>query len=227
MITSIGLLKRIDVYFITLLRHGESEGNLAGVIQGQSDFALTDTGIDQAKQLASYWKSEGIHFDHIISSPLLRAKQTADIIATALGLPLDHDPTWMERNFGELQGLSLAEINKMDPPVDFFHPTNPIGVNGESQVDLYRRASLALHNILHFPQGSYLVVSHGGILNKALFVIIGLSPQANYHSPIFHFGNTGYAQFRYNPTTQHWAVLGLNNQARAAQNEENTLWKID
>ena len=106
----------------------------------------------------------------------------------------------------------LQEIDQQIPPVDFFHPYEPIGGNGESQLDLYTRASLALQRIIRQPAGSYLVVSHGGILNKALYVIMGITPQGHYNSPIFHFGNTGYAQFRYNSSSRQWAVISLNNQ---------------
>ena len=125
------------------------------------------------------------------------------------------------------KGNLLEEINQRIPPVDFFHPYNPIGENGESQLDLYSRASLALQNILRLPPGSYLVVAHGGILNKALYVIMGITPQGHYNSPIFHFGNTGYAQFRYNSLTRQWAVISLNNQLKPTFAEGNNNWKSD
>jgi uncharacterized phosphatase len=92
------------VYFITLLRHGESEGNSAGVLQGQSDYPLTKTGLDQAQRLASYWKSIQVQFDLIITSPLLRALQTAEVVANYLQVPVEFNPAWKERYFGELQG---------------------------------------------------------------------------------------------------------------------------
>ena len=215
------------IHFITLLRHGESEGNNSGVLQGQTDYPLTKTGIEQARCLASTWKAQDFKFDLIISSPLLRASQTAQIIATNLGSPIQYEHAWMERNFGELQGKSLKEINQRIPPVDFFHPYNPIGENGESQLDLYSRASLALQNILRLPPGSYLVVAHGGILSKALYVIMGITPQGHYNSPIFHFGNTGYAQFRFNSSTHQWAVISLNNQLKPNFTEGNNNWKSD
>lgn len=215
------------MYFITLLRHGESEGNLAGLIQGQSDYPLTSTGIEQAHRLAKQWKSMGVHFDHIISSPLQRASHTAEIISSYLNIPIDFDPAWKERNFGLLQDQRLEEIIQRVPPVDFFHPYEAIGVNGESQNELFTRAGEALLNILHRSVGSYLIVSHGGILNKALYVIMGITPSSHHYSPIFHFENTGYAQFRYNPSSQQWAVINLNNQAADSQSEGDHFWKID
>ena len=215
------------MYNITLLRHGESEGNLSGVLQGQSDFPLSAVGVEQAQRLASYWKSEETKFDLIISSPLLRASQTAEIIANCLKVPIEHDPAWKERNFGRLQGADLNEIDQRVPPVDFFHPYEPIGGNGESQLDLYARASQALQKIIRLPVGSYLVVSHGGILNKAIYVIMGITPQGHYNSPIFHFGNAGYAQFRYNASSRQWAVISLNRQLSHAQSEGLQSWKLD
>jgi 2,3-bisphosphoglycerate-dependent phosphoglycerate mutase len=144
-----------------------------------------------------------------------------------LKVPVEYDPSWKERNFGNLQGADLQEIDHRIPPVDFFHPYEPIGGDGESQLDLYTRASQALQKIIRLPTGSYLVVSHGGILNKALYVIMGITPQGHYNSPIFHFGNTGYAQFRYNSSSRQWAVINLNNQLTHDLAEGIISWKQD
>jgi 2,3-bisphosphoglycerate-dependent phosphoglycerate mutase len=215
------------VYYLTLLRHGESEGNLSRVLQGQSDYPLTSAGVDQAHRLASYWKSEETQFDLVVSSPLLRASQTAEIIANCLKSPIQNDPAWKERNFGRLQGANLDELEQRVPPVDFFHPFEPIGENGESQLDLYARASQALQKIIRQPPGSYLVVSHGGILNKALYVVLGITPLGHDNSPIFHFGNTGYAQFCYNSSSRQWAVICLNRQLTQHNNEGLISWQQD
>lgn len=217
----------MTVYLITLLRHGESEGNSSGLLQGQSDFPLTSSGVDQARELAAFWKSTGTKFDLIVSSPLLRASQTAEIISNHLHAPIEFDPAWKERGFGRLQGSKLEEIDHLEPRVDFFHPFNPIGGNGESQLDLYIRACQALQKIILQPPGSYLVVSHGGILNKALYFIMGITPQGHYNSPIFHFDNIGYAQFRFNSATRQWAVLSLNNQVTHTQATGNDSWQHD
>ena len=93
-------------YHITLLRHGESDGNAAGIIQGQQNHALTALGRQQAEILARRWKARGVAFDCIIASPLSRARQTAEIVAGELGLTLEFDPVWMERSFGAGEGLS-------------------------------------------------------------------------------------------------------------------------
>ncbi|RPI31749.1 MAG: histidine phosphatase family protein, partial [Chloroflexota bacterium] len=72
-----------QTYHLILLRHGESVGNANGVYQGQADFELSDLGRRQAQALAERWVAEEKTFDLVISSPLLRARQTAEIIAEA------------------------------------------------------------------------------------------------------------------------------------------------
>jgi broad specificity phosphatase PhoE len=202
--------KPSSLYEITFLRHGESTGNLQGVIQGQSDFPLTARGRRQAEALAAYWCSEGRAFDWIISSPQSRAHETAQVIAA--GQAIETDPDWMERRFGEIEGLTIEEVHQADPPVDFYHPYQPVGKDGESAVDLYLRASRALQNLLRRPPGRYLVVSHGGLLNMTMLVILGVSPQNASGGPRFYFGNTAYANLAYHPEARQWRILSLNTQ---------------
>ncbi len=88
-------------YRFTFLRHGEFVGNAAGYYQGQHDYELNETGRAQARALAERWKQEAVCFDAIITSPLLRAAQTAEIIAQTLGVEPSADPIWMERDNGK------------------------------------------------------------------------------------------------------------------------------
>jgi 2,3-bisphosphoglycerate-dependent phosphoglycerate mutase len=215
------------MHLITLLRHGESEGNTSRLLQGQSDYPLTDNGLEQAKKLARFWKSAQMRYDLIISSPLIRASQTAEILSELLKSPIEYEPAWMERHFGRLQGSALDEIEQEKPPVDFFHPYDPIGGSGESQLELYFRAGMALQKIIRMPEGSYLVVSHGGILNKALYFVMGITPQGHYNSPIFHFSNLGYAQLRYNSSSRQWAIISLNRQIPDSNSAETDSWDHD
>lgn len=212
------------MYYITLLRHGESTGNHLGVIQGQSDFPLTDHGQEQVRRLADGWQAEGVNFNLILSSPLLRARQTAESIAEKIHSPIEFDAAWKERYFGQLEGKPLIEIEKQDSQVDFFHPFTQVGGDGESQLDLYTRASLAVQSLLRRPPGKYLVVSHGAILNKALYAIIGITPLGHYNSPVFHFSNAGYATLRYHPERRQWAVLAMNIQGRMAKGKNETVF---
>ena len=122
-----------NIYNITVLRHGESQGNFEGRHQGQADFPLTEVGRQQTNALVDRWKAEKNSFDLIISSPLMRARETAEIIATALGIPLVFDTLWMERDNGLMAGLSEEEVRETLPQMDFIHPYQPIGQQGEGQ----------------------------------------------------------------------------------------------
>ena len=96
------------LFEITILRHGESIGNFENRLQGQMDYPLTELGIRQAEALANRWISSGICFDHIISSPLSRAYQTATIIAEKLNInQIETDPLWMERDMGVFSGQTF------------------------------------------------------------------------------------------------------------------------
>ena len=193
-------------YRVILLRHAQSEGNAQGVLQGQSDYPLSDFGIQQAEVLARRWKKEQIHFDWIISSPLLRAQQTANIIAAALSAPLELDKNWMERNNGQIAGLRPEEIDERGLRPPFVHLYQPIGVDGESQWELFLRAGRAIQDLLHRPPGKYMVVSHGGILNLAMYAILGILPHANFQGPRFRFRNTAYASLDYDPSHHVWSL---------------------
>jgi len=202
-----------STYSFTLLRHGESVGNAEGIHQGQSDFSLTERGIAQAHALANRWVSAQVSFDVIISSPLARARQTAEIISQVLHLPLEFDPVWMERDNGVMAGMYAEEAREKYPRPPFIHPYQPIGITGESQWELYLRGGRAVKSLLDRPPGSYLVVSHGGLLNMVFYAILGIPPQANFHGPRFRFRNTAFATLTYDPAEHNWHVWGVNDHA--------------
>ena len=199
------------IYHLTLLRHGESQGNFEGRHQGQADFPLTDLGREQAKTLLARWKSEGKEFDLVISSPLARARETAEIIATGLNASLEFDPLWMERDNGLMAGLSPEEVRQTLPVPAFIHPYQPVGQTGESQWQLFLRAGNALQSLFSHPPGKYLIVSHGGLLNMFFYAVLGIAPQPNFHGPRFRFNNSAFATLSYNPASHHWYILGVND----------------
>ena len=206
-------------YNLTLLRHGESVGNAEGKHQGQSNFPLTEKGEAQARALANRWLIEKKSFDLIISSPLARARGTAEILAEALHLTLEFNPLWMERDNGLLAGLRPEEAVATYPRPPFVHPYLPIGLTGESQWELYLRAGKAIQDLLHHTPGNYLIVSHGGILNMVLYAILGITPQANFYGPRFRFGNTAFASLSYNPGEHKWYVHGVNDRVHWQHDE--------
>jgi 2,3-bisphosphoglycerate-dependent phosphoglycerate mutase len=222
--------QRPRLYQFTLLRHGQSVGNAEGRHQGQFDYPLTPTGIEQAQVLARCWEAEGRHFDAILSSPLQRARQTAEIVAVALKSPVEFDPIWMERDNGVLAGLSHAEAAENHPRPPFIHPYQPVGRTGEGIWALYLRAGQAVQGLVRRPPGSYLVVSHGGLLNMVLYAVLGIVPQANFHGARFRFRNTAYAVLFYDPAQHEWLLDRLNERShwRAGRSAGGRLhWQDD
>ncbi len=128
-------------YEFTFLRHAQSKGNAEGRYQGQADFPLTEYGLRQAQTLADHWERNGIEFDLVISSPLARAHHTAEIIAHKLGVALEIDPVWMERDTGVNGSMRSEEMRCLYPSPEFLSPYSPIHPDAESFCDLYLRAS--------------------------------------------------------------------------------------
>ena len=200
------------MYHFTLLRHGESVGNAQARWQGQSDYPLTDMGRAQARALAERWKSEDVKFDLAIASPLVRARETAEIIAAELNVKVELDPIWMERDIGEMEGLTADEVRQRPQP-QYVTPYNSIGGDGEGDWELFLRAGKALHDLLRRPVGSYLVVSHGGMLNQLMHAIVGIGHHADSSGVRFHFENTSFAHVTYFPQKHRWAIDAVNDRA--------------
>lgn len=204
----------MKVYALTLLRHGQSQGNISRIPQGQTDLPLTDLGRQQAEALAKRWAAEGRSFDRIVCSPLLRAKATVEIVAAALQTPVDYDPIWMERDVGQLSDLDQETLARHYANPDSRSPYHDaFGRDGEGQWALYLRAAEALHKLMNMEAGAYLVVSHGGLLNALMYAILGFAPPAFATGPRFFFDNTGFAELSYEADFHRWALLRFNDTA--------------
>jgi len=201
-----------DIYHFTLLRHGESIGNAQSRWQGQSDYELTERGRAQARALNERWKSEKAKFDLVIASPLRRARETAEIVAAALDLPTEIDPIWQERDIGEMEGLTMEEVRQRPQP-SYVTPYHSIGGDGEGDWELFLRAGKALHDLLRRPPGSYLIVSHGGLLNQLMHAIVGIAHHADPGGVRFDFENTSFSQVTYYPQKHRWGIEAVNDRA--------------
>jgi 2,3-bisphosphoglycerate-dependent phosphoglycerate mutase len=202
-----------SMFEITFLRHGESIGNAEGYFQGQYDFQLSEKGKEQVVALTNRWVSESVSFDHIISSPLLRAKETAEIINSSLNCPIEFDPIWMERDNGNLAGVKHEEAKTTNPRPDIIKLYDPIGKTGESEWLLFLRAGKAVQSLLKRIPGKYLIVSHGGILNKVFHTIFGIKPQANFQGVHIKFDNASFSTITYTPEANKWRIFSINDNA--------------
>lgn len=195
------------IYQFTFLRHGESVGNRDQYIQGQQDFPLSPTGIEQADRLAKQWAFLGFHFDIIITSPLQRASSTAEIIQSTIQAPIIKDPVWMERHRGIHQGVTHQDLEKKFPRPPSIQVYDALGETGESEWQLYHRAGAALQSLFRYPPGLYLIVSHGALLNKVLHAIFGIKLEANFQGLHFELTNTAYTRIEYCTEKNQWEML--------------------
>jgi 2,3-bisphosphoglycerate-dependent phosphoglycerate mutase len=207
-----------SIYHITFLRHGESIGNAEDRFQGHADFPLTERGRLQALALAKRWKMEGINFDRCIASPLLRACQTAEIVCEALNIQLELDPDWMEINNGLIAGLTPEQAEQVAPHPNHTTPYTHFGKSGESRWEVYLRAGRAIQRILDRQPGRFLVTAHGGVLNMAMYAILGIPVQADSGGPRFMFHNTTFTTFTYEPERHNWRMLSFDDRSH---------WKAD
>src|SRR5688572_28217428 len=96
---------------IVLVRHGETEANAEGRMQGHRDFPLNERGRQQARILGDWFVAQGIDWSRVYVSPLARAWQTAEIIVSRSGGPApQREPALIELNAGALEGLVLEEM---------------------------------------------------------------------------------------------------------------------
>lgn len=150
---------------LLVIRHGETEWNRQRRVMGNADVPLSDRGRAQCELAASV--IERFAVQRIVSSPLLRATETAEILAQALQLPVTFDPDLEEVRFGRWQGLTYEEI-RHDPEYHAFmadpltHPTP----GGETILDVQRRGIAGLEKVA--PGERVLFVSHGDIIRSAL-----------------------------------------------------------
>jgi len=147
---------------IFLARHGESDWNVEKRFQGHSDRPLTERGRVQAHALADLVGSEKI--DAVYTSPLSRARETAEIVAARAGLEAVALPELREVDTGSWSGLSRADVEARFPEGFARWRSGGSGwEDGESYEEMAERVIGALRKIAEdHPDGRVLVISHGG-----------------------------------------------------------------
>jgi len=165
----------MSLFFI---RHGQSEGNVTGRLQGWQDTALTPLGERQAARaalvLSGYLQRARMSVTAIYSSPLQRAAHTAGAISQAINRPVELDAGLREMHFGRVEGLTDAEWKARFPELlpgwrdlhnlDFGWP------EGETRRAFYARVTAAVDAIMarHGPDAHIVLVSHGGVIASYL-----------------------------------------------------------
>jgi len=161
-----------------LVRHGESVSNREGRVQGQADVELSAFGRVQAAAIGDRVRSlaGATPIGEIWSSPLQRALETAEAIATAVGLPVRVEERLRELHAGIFQGHLWADLEEQFPEeVARWRSGDPHYVipGGESRAQLAARGHDVLHALAGRDTECMIVVAHGGILTAALGSMVG------------------------------------------------------
>jgi broad specificity phosphatase PhoE len=189
-----------------LIRHGETDHNSSGRMQGWLDVPLNATGLRQAELLARRFRGKTI--DAIYASPLSRAKATAQAIGEVLELPVTLDERLREYHMGDWAGRTVEEIQLTSPGFVANGPQEIAIPNGESAQDMHDRLAPFLHEVRErHGDERVIAVSHGGTLGMAVGILLGM--------PIirrqpFSFGNTAICKAEY--AHGRWRLRTLNDQ---------------
>jgi len=176
---------------IYLVRHGQTDWNVEKKTQGHTDIPLNDKGREQARSLSL--SISKLRVESIISSDLLRAKETAKIINEACGVHLIFDQRLREINYGDLEGIPRDTLK---PEIwDIFNMT-PEKLNAEPFTNLFTRIKI-LFDELSDKQGNILIVTHGGPLRMIMYY-------ANYRE---NFNKKKYADFSQNAKIKNAAIF--------------------
>ena len=146
---------------LLLVRHGETDWNAEGKLQGHTDRPLNDYGRHQAQILGDRLAAEQI--DALYASDLSRARETAEILGEKLGLPVDVDPDLREKNWGSWEGLTSDERLR-------------VAYEGETTEAHRERTLRAVERIAErHPGGRVVVVTHGGSLRRLQAAVSGVA----------------------------------------------------
>lgn len=172
-----------------LVRHGETDWNAVGRIQGQTDIPLNEVGLSQAEKLAKRLLDDEYKWDYIITSDLLRAKQTGEVIANYLNIPtLPPDARLRERFFGQIEGTTKAErVTKWGEDLVFTDV-------GAETFELLQARAVALFDELYstYPHANILCITHGGFIARVLLHLFeGIEDK--------RIGNVSLSIFNYTP----------------------------
>lgn len=185
---------------IYLVRHGETEWNRKKIFQGKGDSPLTDIGMEQAVILGEYMAEKNIEIDEIFSSPLGRAKNTAELIFPQREIILDE--RIQEMGFGSWEGKNILEIQKHEELNyhNFFHNANLYKNEthgGESFVEVEKRVESFLNELIsEYKDKTLLIVSHGLLLKVLLMYIKKENLQNFWKSEVLN--NTSLSLINYN-----------------------------
>lgn len=170
-------MTHLTITKMVIVRHGQTAGNAGKLLHGWTDLPLDNVGQQQAQLVARRIANE-IDAQAIISSPLARARATANAISNLTGLPVDERPELREMHFGDLEGLPVERLQLDHPEIAALaldpHNLTLQWPNGDHLATFYQRSRDAFSLIAEEHQGrTVVVVAHGGVIGGYLRAIAG------------------------------------------------------
>jgi broad specificity phosphatase PhoE len=197
---------------LVLLRHGQTDYNVAGRMQGHLDSMLTESGLAQAATVAP--EIARLAPERVISSDLRRAVDTADVVGAASGQPVKLDPRLRETHLGEWQGLSVAEIEQAWPGAIATWRSDPTWAppGGESRLEVVRRSHPVVEELdeefASSSESTVVLVAHGGLIAGLVSGLLAL-PTSAWPS-IGGIGNCHWAALARRADHPRWRLVGYN-----------------
>ncbi len=182
---------------LILVRHGETAWSKVGRYAGLTDLPLTDAGQAAARALGPRLPSGP--YDRVISSPLQRARHTAELLAQG---PVETDDRLVERDYGDYEGMTTAEIRARLPHWNVWSHGVP---NGETLEAMAQRVDGFLGGLLQSPHRKVLVVAHAHLIRLAAARWLGLQPQ---QAALFRLDTLGLAHLGWE--REQRVLLGWN-----------------
>lgn len=168
-----------------IIRHGKTDWNERHKIQGRTDIPLNDEGRAMAEEAREEYKN--VNFDVVFCSPLVRAKETAEILLKGRNLPINFDDRLMEMSFGEYEGIENS-FDIPDCPINvlFFHPeeyTTPVK-GAESIDDLIARTGDFLREKVEpeLEKGKDVLIVGHGAMNSSIVSQVWNLPREKFWS---------------------------------------------
>ncbi len=169
---------------IIIVRHGRTEFNATGRLQGRTNNPLDEVGLAQAQAVATYLAPELLSDTLIVCSPLLRARQTATAIAEGVGASLEIDERWIELDYGAYEGLRQSEV----PPNvwrEWRSDSNFAAPQGESLNQVQQRVAAACSELAQRLDGrTAVVVSHVSPIKSAVAWALGVDVSVGWKTQL-------------------------------------------
>ena len=197
---------------IDLLRHGQTQ--MDDILRGRIDVALSDNGYQQMQQRIAPFVKDGVPWQHIISSPLVRCAQFANDISAEHNTAMNTDDGFLEMDFGDWDGRPFKELQAENPELfakiwrqpQHYHPPG-----GETFIGFAERIGGAWQNLIDQHNGKHvLLICHGGVIRSLLGHVMQ-TPLSSLSRIEVPYACLSRIKIYHEPGSEHWPQLIFHN----------------